>query len=78
MDKSLLLRKYDLRFNPISNDAALVIFEAIEQNRMIRDVELNNNVDFKLRETLDTLMRKRCAKHKKAKPGKPKTKGKKK
>lgn len=55
----MLIRKYDLRFNPISDDAAIIIFEIIEQNSQIKDVQLNTNVDNTLRENLDTLMRKR-------------------
>lgn len=43
------LKKYDLRFNPICDDAAFMLFEAIEENPTIKDVEFNNNVDYELR-----------------------------
>lgn len=49
MKENLLIRKYDLRFNPISDDAAIILFEIIQQNQQIKDVELNNNVDNALR-----------------------------
>lgn len=49
MAQNLLIRKYDLRFNPISNDAASILFELIEHNSTIKDVEMNNNVDNTLR-----------------------------
>jgi hypothetical protein len=38
MKENMLIRKYDLRFNPISDDAAIIIFEMIEQNSQIKDV----------------------------------------
>ena len=69
MKNSLIIKKYDLRFNPISDDAAHIIFEIIEENGAIKDVELNNNVDANLRENLDTLMRKRTGRMPKGRAG---------
>lgn len=65
----MLIRKYDLRFNPISDDAAIILFQIIEQNSQIKDVEINNNVDNALRENLDTLMRKRTGRLPKGRRG---------
>lgn len=59
MSSNMILKKYDLRFNPISDDAAHILFEIIQDNGAIKDVEFNNNVDAELREILDTLMRRR-------------------
>lgn len=54
-----------------------MLFEVIERNSQIKDVEINNNVDNQLRENLDTLMRKRTGRLPKRRGG-GKTKGKKK
>lgn len=77
MAQNLLIKKYDLRFNPISNDAATILFEIIEHNSTIKDVEMNNNVDNVLRENLDTLMRKRTGRMPKGRGAKAKGKKKK-
>lgn len=77
MRHSMVIKKYDLRFNPISNDAANILFETIEENGAIKDVELNNNVDANLREILDTLMRRRTGRMPKGRGGGRKKKGKK-
>ena len=69
MKNSLIIKKYDLRFNPISDDAANILFEIIEENGAIKDVEMNNNVDANLREILDTLMRKRTGRMPKGRVG---------
>ena len=78
MRSSKKIMKYDIRFNPISNDAAIMLFEVIEENPNIKDVEFNNNVDYELRETLDTIMRRRTGRMPKGRRGGGKTKKKKK
>jgi hypothetical protein len=62
-----LIRKYDLRFNPISQDAAYILFEIIEQNLKIIDVQLNNNVSNEILANLDVITKKRKKKFAKIK-----------
>ena len=78
MQTNTLLKKYDLKFNPICDDAAFMLFETIEENPAIKDVEFNNNVNYELRENLDTLMRKRTGRMPKGRKGRKggKSKGK--
>ena len=77
MENNFILRKYDLRFNPVSDDAAKILFDIIEENGAIKDVEFNNNVDANLRETLDTLMRRRTGRLPKGRGGRRPKKAKK-
>lgn len=69
MKNNLILSRYDIRFNPISDDAATILFEIIEENVNIKDIVFNTNVDNELRETLDTIMRRRTGRLPKGKRG---------
>ena len=38
MKNNLILSRYDIKFNPMSNDAATILFEIIEENPNIKDI----------------------------------------
>lgn len=59
MTKNERIIKYDIRFNPMSSEIARDLLKAIEMNVSIRKMEFANNVDYELRDTLDSVLRKR-------------------
>ena len=52
--------KYDLRFNPMPDIIGERVLKAVETNPHLRNVTLPGNVNYDLREELDTIMRKRA------------------
>lgn len=59
MRKSLLIIKYDIRFNPLHDGIADQMLKAVEANPKIRSLEFPTNVAYELRDELDTILRKR-------------------
>ena len=59
MGKNENIIKYDIRFNPMHNEIAEQLLKSIEGNPTIRKMEFANNVHYDLRDSLDTIVRKR-------------------
>lgn len=59
MKKNDKILKYDIRFNPMHSLIAEQLLKVIEGNLTIRKMEFPNNVSYDLRDTLDTILRKR-------------------